>query len=140
MLEQANRKTFFVDASSGQIVAVRNEVLHADVSGTVQGMASPGLLPDMASNPATLQNIPEIRVSITGGSNAFSDRDGLFTILNGGTTPVTVTTNVSSGMWVDVNNNAGAELSLSQSVRHKENPRPLPFHNIRNEPEHLRYY
>ncbi|MCC6358912.1 MAG: hypothetical protein IT450_09225 [Phycisphaerales bacterium] len=116
VLEHANRKTFFVDASSGQIVAVRNEILHTDVSGTVQGMASPGTLPDMASNPPTMQNIPEIRVSITGGSNAFANRDGEFTIPNGGTAPVTVTTNVSSGMWVDVNSSAGAEMSLSQSV------------------------
>ena len=67
------RQTFFVNAADGRLVAARNEIYHTDVSGTVQGKATPGVRPDVAGNPATLQPMPEIRVAITGGGNAFSD-------------------------------------------------------------------
>lgn len=115
-LSQPARRTFFVDAANGTLVATRNEIYYTDVSGTVNGNATPGLLPDTASNPATLQPINDVRVSISGGANAFSDPDGFFTIANGGSAPVTLTTNVSSGRWVNVNTQVGAELTLSQSV------------------------
>ncbi|MBI5865275.1 MAG: hypothetical protein HZB38_12345 [Planctomycetes bacterium] len=108
--------TIFVDAANARLVATRNEIFHTDVSGTLRGNATPGVSPDIATNPPALLNIPDVRVTITGGGNAFCDRDGAFTIPNAGVDPVTLTTNVSSGKWVNVNNNAGAELTISQSV------------------------
>lgn len=115
-LGSPERLTFFVDAASGRLVATRNEIVHTDVTGTLRGNASPGTRPDIAANPPELLNIPEVRVAISGGADAFCDRDGFFTIPHGGTSDVTLTTNVSSGRWVNVNTQSGAELTISQSV------------------------
>ncbi len=116
-LEHREKYTFFVNAASGGLVHVRNEVVHTDVQGTVKGYGSPGLLPDMASNPPVLMSIPEIRVRITGGNQAYADRDGNFTITNAGTTAVTVTTKLGpqsgDGRWVWIDDQASTELSLS---------------------------
>jgi hypothetical protein len=95
-------KTFFVDASSGRVVYVRDDVVSSDVSGTVQGMGSPGVYPDALYNPPAPLNMPEIRASITGGSSVFSDRSGAFTIPNAGAGGVTVTAGTNDGRWVSV--------------------------------------
>lgn len=115
-LADHERLTFFVNAANGELVYVRDEVHHIDVSGNVQGKGSPGTLPDIASNPPVLMPMPEIRVNITGGGNALTERNGNYTIPHGGTAPVTLTTNVSGGRWVDVNDQGQTEMSLSQSV------------------------
>jgi hypothetical protein len=113
--------TFFVDAASGRLITVRSEIQHVDVSGTVQGKGSPGMLPDIPANPAALMAMPEIRVSITGGSTVYGARDGSFTIPNGGSTSVTVTSSVANGAttggrWVYVNNTPGAEITASTTA------------------------
>lgn len=110
------RFTFFVDAHDGSLIEARDDVHFTDVSGTTTGMATPGDAPDTASNPATAQPMPEVRMTISGGNNAFTDRDGNYTISNGGSAAVTVTSNISSGRWVDVNNNAGSDIAVSGSV------------------------
>jgi hypothetical protein len=110
------RRTFFVDAASGRLIAARNEVYHTDVTGTVRGMATPGVRPDVASNAPVLTNVPEVRVRITGGGDAFSDVNGAFTITNGGAAAVTVTSTVTEGLWSHVDNQAGAEITASTSV------------------------
>ncbi len=118
-LNQREKYTFFVDAASGALRHVRNDVVHTDVNGNVRGYATPGTLPDIPSNPPVLLPMPEIRVSITGGNNAYSNRDGTYTIPHGGTTTVTVTTrvgpSVGDGRWVWVDDQAAAEMSLSQN-------------------------
>jgi hypothetical protein len=108
--------TFFVSATTGTLLAARNEVLNVNVIGVLNGKGSPGTLPDMAANPPAILPIPETRVSVTGGNNAFCDRSGNFNITHGGTAPVTVTSNVSSGMWADVNTSSGAEVTVSGSL------------------------
>jgi len=110
------RFTFFVDAQDGTLILARDEVHFVDVSGTTTGNATPGDAPDSGSNPATPMPMPEIRMTISGGNNAFTDRDGNYTISHGGSSAVTVSSNVSSGRWVDVNNSAGADISVSGSV------------------------
>lgn len=107
------RFTFFVDMATGALLQARNEIIDTDVSGTVRGWATPGVLPDITGNAPVLMGMPEIRMSITGGNNAFSDRNGNFTIPNAGTSAVTVTSNLSGGRWVDVNAQTVTELSLS---------------------------
>ena len=42
--------TFFVDSSTGELVRVRNDVYTVDVDGSVSGMLTPGLDPDIAGN------------------------------------------------------------------------------------------
>jgi len=100
-------KTFFVDAATGRLAAVRDEVLYIDVNGTVKGKATPGLLPDTASNPAVLANMPELKVGISGGNTAYSDRSGVFSIVHGGSSPVTLNSGLGTasgfgGRWSSV--------------------------------------
>ena len=105
----------FVDAHSGQVLEERQNIWTVDVSGNVSGWATPGLKPDQANNPPTLQAMHNILVNISGGSNAFTDPSGNFTIANGGTTAVTVNAPLT-GRWARVVNAAGTTDSLSQSV------------------------
>lgn len=121
-------QTFFVDAASGRLIAARNEIYHADVTGTVKGMATPGVRPDVANNPPVLTNVPEVRVRITGGGDAFSDVNGGFTIAHGGATAVTVTASVTEGRWSAVSNDAGAEITASTSAT-PPGPAALEFNN-----------
>ncbi|MFN0131620.1 MAG: hypothetical protein ACKVW3_03660 [Phycisphaerales bacterium] len=99
--------TFFIDARTGVTLHVRNDVVNTDVAGTVKGFGTQGTSPDTNTNLPVLMDIPEIRVTIQGGNNTVSDRLGVFSILNPGTTPVTVLTGVHSnvsggGPWVNV--------------------------------------
>jgi hypothetical protein len=112
-----NAKTFFVDAATGNVVFVRNEISNIDVNGTVRGWASAGLYPPDQTYPEaalSLQGIPELKAGIVGGSSAFADRNGAFTITNAGTTAVTVTSGTNAatdsrgGRWVDVRPQDGA--------------------------------
>ena len=108
--------TFFVDAASGELIHVRDEVYNIDILGSVQGMGSPGTLPDMAGNPPVAMPVPDIRVSVSGGNNAFTDPLGDYTIPHAGATAVTVSTTVTGGRWSNISDVGGAEMSLSQSV------------------------
>lgn len=113
-LTRREKYTFFVDAASGAVLQTRDEVLHANVIGTVNAKATPGTLPDTVGNPPVLAVVPDLLMSVTGGSTAYSDNFGLFDITHAGTTAVTVTTNASAGRWVNVNNNStGGEISAS---------------------------
>jgi hypothetical protein len=109
------KRTFFVDASNGNLAFARDAILHGtqDVSGTVKGWGSPGLLPDLTANPPALLDMPEIRATITGGNNALADVAGAFVINNALGGPLTVTSTVAQGRWVAVQNDMGAELSAS---------------------------
>jgi hypothetical protein len=109
-------RTFFVDAATGRLVHVRNEVDSNDVNGTVRAWATPGTLPDTASNPPTLQDVAEMRVAIDGGASVYTSRDGLFMIEGAGGVPVDVGTGVGSaqgygGLWVNVVPVSAAPLS-----------------------------
>ena len=105
--------TFFVDMATGLLVHARSEIYHEDVTGTLKGMATPGRQADHAGNPPTLQDIPEVLVSVAGGNSAHTDVNGNFTIPNAGTAPVTVNSNASGGRWVNVNPQVGVEVSVS---------------------------
>jgi|GEM_PF-4612569 len=120
------RYTFFVDAAGAELVHVRNEVWNADVTGTVQGWATPIkmvgnppkplALPDEPNNPPTLQPLPHILVQIVGGNSAYTDPNGNFTITHGGTDPVTVQVSLDNGLYANVQDPNAATLSLSQLV------------------------
>ena len=113
---QPVRKTYFVDAANGDVIHVRNDIHNVDVTGTAQGFASPGTKPDIAGNAPVLFNLPKLNISISGGSSAYTNSSGAFSITNPGSTPVTLTTNVSAGRWVNVNPTSGAEPSASVSA------------------------
>lgn len=107
--------TFFVDVTSGAILEERDEIQTVDVDGTVMGMATPGLLPDIASNPEVSLPMFGARASI-GASFDFADATGAFTIANAGSSSVTVNTGVVNGQWGSVDNTAGAEITASVGV------------------------
>lgn len=119
-LAHRERRTFYVDLATGDVVHVHEEIRHTDVTGQVNGKGTPGTNPDSATNPPVVMAMPEIRVAITGGGSAYTSRAGAYTIAHGGTSAVTVTTSVGpssgAGRWVHVDNVAGSEMSLSQSV------------------------
>ncbi|GIK18610.1 MAG: hypothetical protein DYG93_06410 [Leptolyngbya sp. PLA2] len=113
-LETRERYTFFVDANSGALLHVRNEVLNIDVIGKLEAMGSPGTNPDIGSNPPVMMPMPDMRVVVQGGNNSYSQDNGDFVITHGGVNPVTVTSNLDNGLWVDVNDQSGTGvLSIS---------------------------
>ncbi len=102
----------FIDAETGEQLLVQSVIAHVDVEGTTTGRATPGLLPDTASNPAVEQRLPLLEVMLRGGADAVSDLDGEFVIPHSGTSSVTVDGELS-GPWVRINDVAGPELSAS---------------------------
>ncbi len=112
------RFTFFVDASTGELIHARSEILHADIIGQVRGNASPNNTADIPSNPPVLTNIPEIRVTVENTTTTVTtDRNGNFTIPWSGTTPVNLvvtTTNGQRAAILDSVNNT--EIFVTQSV------------------------
>jgi hypothetical protein len=116
-LANRERYTFYVDAATGEVVYRRNDILHVDVEGNVAGLGSPGTLPDIPANPPLALPIGDNLVRISGGNSAYTDDLGDFLISHGGTSDVTVLTDLNQGRWVDINNYAsGGVLSLSQVV------------------------
>ncbi|MFN0130970.1 MAG: hypothetical protein ACKVW3_00305 [Phycisphaerales bacterium] len=131
-LARALRRTYFVDAATGVLIAERNEVAHVAVSGTAKGMGSPGFRPDISVNPAALLNMPEIKVGIVSGTTAFADRNGAFTLANSGTTAVTVQSGVGTasgfgGRWVNVVPSGGSGVTASQSGVTPPGPAAIVF-------------
>ena len=114
-LDNFESYTFFVDAAIGRLLHARNEVYHVDVTGHVNGMATPGTRPDVAGNSPQSTNLPDLRVRISGGNTAYSDRNGDFVIPNPGTGSVTVLADLI-GRWATVTNNGAATLQLTQNV------------------------
>jgi hypothetical protein len=121
----------FVDAHDGRILELRQAIWTIDVNGNVSGWATPGLKPDQANNPETLQPLNATGVNVTGGNSAFTNASGNFTISNSGSTPVTVNATLA-GRWVRVVNQAGTTLSMSQAVT-PPGPADFIFNDLRDE-------
>jgi hypothetical protein len=117
--------TFFVDAATGEVLFERNEILNIDVSGRVTGMATPGTKPDTNANPEQSFVIDSVRVDIAGGNTAYTNESGDYTIAHGGNQQVSVSTSLDFGRWTNVNNAAGAVLSLAMDL---VPPGPGNFH------------
>jgi hypothetical protein len=116
------KKSFLVDASTGELLFVRNEVLHVDVTGSVRGRATPTPLgnaaADWSGNLPTDQPIAGIRVRINGSStnSALTDANGNFTIPWTGTSPVTVDCSVGDGQWVAVQEQLAGQALMTASA------------------------
>ncbi|MFO0832483.1 MAG: hypothetical protein U0637_11680 [Phycisphaerales bacterium] len=109
--------TFFVDAATGSIVHVRDDIHHADITGSVVGLVTPPNRPDIAANPPVQQPIGEVKVEVVGTSPlvfAFTGRDGAFTIPWTGSDPVTLRVSAGGGRWNAVTNNTTAAFNVSQ--------------------------
>jgi Zn-dependent metalloprotease len=102
---------FFVDAATGRLLHARSEILHIDVTGQVRGYGSPGMNPDIASNPPTLLPISGVRVAISGGGSGFTDPSGNFVIAHPGSTPVNVSAGLTNGQWTSITDNSGTAIT-----------------------------
>lgn len=114
--EHYRRVTLFVDAATAKVVGVRNEVHHVDIAGSAMGFATPGTRADVASNPAVVTPLPNLRIFNPSSSFAWTNPDGSFLYANEGESAVTLTTNMSSGRWVNVNTLVGSELIQTLNV------------------------
>lgn len=107
------RLTFFVDAKSGDLLGVRNEVHASTYFGTVYGLASGGTLPDIPANPPTYRGVPGMTVSITGGAGDLTNGAGYFESLSEQSQIATVSGSTTQGAFVSVQNSAGSNLAAS---------------------------
>ncbi|MCS7066024.1 MAG: hypothetical protein NZL85_07100 [Fimbriimonadales bacterium] len=114
-LEQPERYRVFIDAHTGIPLEWRSEVYFVDITGRVQGYATPGLRPDHSQNPPVLQPLPQLRVTLVGGTSVLTNPEGFFTLPFSGTDQATVQANLN-GPWVQVANQAGTTLALEQTV------------------------
>jgi len=124
---------FVCDAASGEVLHAENLILFTDVTGNVSGMAT--TIPKAEQcNPEVATVMPYAKVAI-GSTTAYADASGNFTIPNGGSSPVTVTSYLS-GYRFTVDNVAGSEETLTLSVTP---PGPANFmHNQANTSEAVR--
>ncbi len=128
-----DRRIFIVDALSGDVLYTESTILHADVSGSVRGMATANANADICG-PEASAAMPYARVSI-GGTSVFADASGNFTIPNGGNTPVAVESDMR-GQYFVVSSNAGPTENLTLNV---VPPGPANFvHNASNTDDTVR--
>lgn len=107
-------KNVFLDASNG-VVYRETESLHFfDVSGTVSSFATPGILPDVAGNPAAAQTARFIRVT-SGAVTTFTDTNGNFT-LTGVNAPASVSFRFVNGTWANVQCNVSTEYTFTTTL------------------------
>lgn len=107
--------TVFVDAVSGQILHVKDEILELDVTGTARGWVSPGQFADWPTHPEILVGLPHLRVNNSAGGFSYTDANGNFSLTNAGTTAITASAGLT-GRWSTVNPAQGAAATASANV------------------------
>ncbi len=118
---------YVVDARTGEILYKEDLIIFEDVVGNVAGLATQGPGAEQCEQELS-EPCPWARVNI-GGTYAYTDANGDFVIPNGGSSDVTVTSELR-GTWFRVYNNAGSESVLNQTVTP---PGPASFtHNSSN--------
>jgi hypothetical protein len=129
-----SRYEFVADAVTGEILHAEDLILHTDVTGSVHGMATTIPKADIC-NPEVDTPMPYAQVAI-GSTSVYADSAGNFTIPNGGSSPVTVTSEMT-GQYFTVNDLAGPLETLSLDVTP---PGPADFmHNATNDPNDSEY-
>lgn len=124
---------FITDAATGEILYIENLIIFVDVQGNVQGKATQGKAADYCEEELP-EGMPWARVTI-GSTVAYGDSTGYFVIPNSGSLPVTVESRLR-GRWFSVNNQAGSNSILTQTVTP---PGPANFmHNDLNTDELVR--
>jgi hypothetical protein len=124
---------YLVDAASGAVLYQEDQIIFTNVTGNVSALATTGPKADFCAPEASMA-MPYSEASI-GGTTAYADVHGDFTIPNGGSAPVTVTSPMR-GLYFDVDNLQGDEETLTQVVTP---PGPADFvHNSANNSEAVR--
>ncbi|MEE9554535.1 MAG: hypothetical protein V3W18_09580, partial [candidate division Zixibacteria bacterium] len=103
-----------VDAQSGEILYSEDMILNINVTGNVSGNATQGTGADICG-PEESTPMPYARTYISGGNETYADENGDFEIVHGGSSPVTVYSELK-GDWFNVYNQAGSDALLPMSV------------------------
>ncbi|MFO0985634.1 MAG: hypothetical protein U1E76_28515, partial [Planctomycetota bacterium] len=111
------QERFTIDAATGAVLDRESSVhFFTDLTGNVNGWASPGVLPDKSSNPEQLFGLYYVRVDSPIG-DADTDVDGNFVISYAGGSPQSTTVDFGSdNQRAYVLNDAGAELSQNLTI------------------------
>jgi hypothetical protein len=107
------RKLVYVDAQNGALLRMDEGILNFDVFGTLTTMASPGLLPDISTNPETAQVMKYARCQ-AGATTVYTDVTGAFNFPGVGANLAVTFTYV--GLYALVNYAPGADYTLSQTL------------------------
>lgn len=111
-------RRMYVSADGFAEVIGNDQLIHTampqDLTGQVVSWATPGVAPDIATNPEIQKPMGFIQVTSSAG-NAITDVNGNFTIPNAGPNAVNVTATYF-GDWANVNNDAGADYSITASL------------------------
>ncbi len=101
--ETRDRRWFFIDAKTNELIHIRSGIIHADIPVTVRAKVTPNNAADTASNPPVEVLMPNIRVDVTGRPRAFTDAEGALLVsnING---VVTIETGVDDGLSSIVTN------------------------------------
>jgi len=126
------RWQYIINAQNGEVIYKQNLIIFENVNGTVHGMGTPGYAADICAS-AVDTPMPYSRVNI-GSTISYADVNGDYTITNGGTSDVTVTSPVW-GQYFRVYNYAGADAELTQVVTP---PGPANFMHNSPDAEHTR--
>ena len=89
------------DALSGELLLKENLIHTVDISGNASALASEGI-GSMNCEDEVSQPLPYLSVGVQGGNSSFTDINGDFTIPHGGSSAVTVNSNLT-GQWFRVN-------------------------------------
>jgi len=124
---------FVTNAETGDILYIENLILFVNVTGNVQGKATQDKGADICEDELA-EYLMWARVNI-GGTVAYADENGNFTIPNSGSSSVTVESRLW-GKWFKVSNQAGADTVLYKTITP---PGPVNFmHNNQNNDEYKR--
>jgi hypothetical protein len=104
-----------IDAHSGEVLTRDNLIHTADLTGTVNGWATPGTKPDTNANPEQIAPIRRDTVTANGLGTTTTDTSGnfIFSGVPSGTYTVSASLN---GPFVFVQNSAGSEASVSVPI------------------------
>ena len=114
-----------------RVVREDNAIHHFDVGGTVVSNSTPGTRPDVNNNQPTQQPMSYMTVTASGVGTTTTDVNGDFNF-PGVTGPVSVTFRYN-GTYNNVDNESGAEYSLTQSLTGTGNlvvMNPSPSENV----------
>ncbi len=117
VLGSYDRVLVIADAMSGVILHRESLIRTVDVGGNAFGWATPGTFPDTGSNPEQLFALPNFDVEIVGGNSTTTDLDGNFVISHGGSSSVTVRSEmVGPSLTGGVNDNSGGDILIDLTV------------------------
>lgn len=115
-LESPSRYAFYVDAVSGRILHIEDEIYHIDITGSVFAKRSPGLLPDISSNSAVDLPLPYATIARSlDGVGVQSGQTGDFIFPNASSSSVNLFSFLSSP-WVRVVTASGGRVAQSLLV------------------------